>query len=102
MGTEQFQPVDRSCNCPHITENWFLQIAVETGVLGGLLFLALCLISLLGLRSSTKILPQSVFLMIIGISIAALFLHAWEDSAIAYTVWILLGMALPFNALKKE
>jgi hypothetical protein len=31
------------------------------------------------------------FLMFLGISIAALFLHAWEDVAVAYTGWVLVA-----------
>jgi hypothetical protein len=37
---------------------------------------------------------QAVFLMFLGVSIAALFLHAWEDSAVAYTVWVLCAAGL--------
>jgi len=34
----------------------------------------------------------TIFLVFLGISIAALFLHAWEDSAVAYTVWMLAAV----------
>jgi hypothetical protein len=30
----------------------------------------------------------------LGISIAALFLHAWEDAGVAYTGWIVVAVAL--------
>jgi hypothetical protein len=33
-------------------------------------------------------------LAFLGISIAAIFLHAWEDSAVAWTVWLLVAVAL--------
>jgi uncharacterized membrane protein YgaE (UPF0421/DUF939 family) len=42
----------------------------------------------------TFFIHHSSFLIFLGISIAALFLHAWEDSAVAYTVWILLAVVL--------
>ncbi len=90
VGQTQVQPAGRACNCPLLTENWYLQIAVETGVLGGLLFLALTVMVLLRLwdRSFT------FFLMFLGMSVAGLFLHAWEDAAVAYALWLLVAVTL--------
>jgi len=34
-------------------------------------------------------------LAFLGVGIGALFLHAWEDAAVAYTIWILLASTLP-------
>ncbi len=116
----QVQPIGRTCSCPLLPENWYLQIGVELGILGMVLYvlLVLCLLQkLYGLKietasakpacrtgwamvvkngtlkaeSSIFNLQSSIFLVFLGISIAALFLHAWEDSAVAYTVWILMG-----------
>jgi hypothetical protein len=38
VGGVQAQPADRACSCPFLPENWYLQIGVETGALGFLLF----------------------------------------------------------------
>jgi hypothetical protein len=88
-GDVQVQPQDRKCSCPVLPENWYLQIGVEMGVLGFVLFLTLIIFVLLRLRNS----PYA-FLPLVGICTAALFLHAWEGSAIAYTTWILAAMSL--------
>jgi O-antigen ligase len=88
-GDIQVQPHGRVCNCPLLPENWYLQMGVEMGILGFVLFLTLIIFVLLRLRSS----PYAL-LPLLGISIAALFLHAWEGSAVAYTTWILTAMSL--------
>jgi multidrug transporter EmrE-like cation transporter len=73
-----------------------LQIGVETGVFGLLLFLSLLVIigqSLLRIRETSPLaLPTA--LMLVSVCVAGLFLHAWEDSAVAYTLWILVAAAL--------
>jgi hypothetical protein len=45
-------------------------------------------------NNSTFYIQHFTFLVFLGISIAALFLHAWEDSAVSYTVWLLLAVQL--------
>jgi hypothetical protein len=32
--------------------------------------------------------------MLTGVAVAGLFLHAWEDAAVAYTMWIFVAAAL--------
>ena len=88
VGGAQVQPVDGACSCPLLPENWYLQMGVEMGVLGFILFVALTIFIL-------KKLPKNnpVFLAFLGIAIAALFLHAWEDAAVAYSIWILMAVA---------
>jgi hypothetical protein len=105
----QIQPVDRACHCPFLPENWYLQIGVEMGWLGLVLYLLLvwCVLQRLGrlrmqnaeFRIKTPS-PQfsilnSQFLIFVGVGVAALFLHAWEDSAVACTVWVLMASLLP-------
>jgi O-antigen ligase len=91
-GDEQVQPADRACNCPFLPENWYLQIGVELGWLGFVLFVALIVFSLLRLRKERhQALTEGLFLAVLGVSVAAVALHAWEDSAVAYTAWMLLA-----------
>jgi len=85
VGSDQVQPKE-TCNCPVLPENWYLQLGVEMGVLGFALFFALILLLLYRVKSKPE-----VFLPLLGISIAALFLHAWEDSAVSYSVWMLVA-----------
>ncbi len=80
----------KECRCPRLPENWYVQIGVELGVLGFALFIALTFLLLKRLHANEK----SLFLAFLGVSIAALFLHAWEDSAVAYTMWGLVGISL--------
>lgn len=93
VGDEQVQPLDRSCQCPFVTENWYLQIGVELGVLGFILYVLLIIAVFLRLKQNDA--HRMQFFMFLGVSIAALFLHAWEDAAVAYTAWVLLAMVLP-------
>ena len=90
VGKEQVQPADRACHCPFVTENWYLQMGVEMGVIGFVLYVALTIFVLLQLASAS-----AIFLPFFGISIAGLLLHSWEGSAVAYTLWLLVAVALP-------
>lgn len=100
IGSNQVQPTDHTCDCPLLPENWYLQVGVELGVPGFVLYIMLIVMVLWRLRVSGFGLrensdpatrnPQLItFLLVLAISIAALFLHAWEDAAVAYTVWVL-------------
>lgn len=89
VGAKQVQPIERVCHCPFLPENWYLQIGVELGIAGLILFLLLIIGMLKGLLSY-----PDVFLPFLGISIAAIFLHAWEDSAVAYTAWVFAATVL--------
>ncbi|MBM3227548.1 hypothetical protein FJZ27_01640 [Candidatus Peribacteria bacterium] len=92
VGGVQVQPAGQSCQCPLLPENWYLQMGVELGWIGFVLYLGFVVLILKKLAAVSC--QLSAFLMFLGISIAALFLHAWEDSAVAYTVWILLAVVL--------
>jgi len=114
VGGIKTQPVSRDCHCPFIPENWYLQIGVETGVLGLILYLALTLLVLYRAYAATrKSASQSAlhqafvwtaFLAFAGTALTALFLHAWEDAAVAYMGWVLLAVAVhsvPDTAVQK-
>ena len=104
VGGSQVQPIDHACSCPLLPENWYLQIGVELGWIGFVLYTLLIAFILRRLFLQFAIcnqdsianckLQKTCALALLGISIAALFLHAWEDSAVAYTVWILLAALL--------
>lgn len=98
-GTTQVQPVSRICRCPRLAEHWYLQIGVELGMAGFLLFVSLTILILWKLKRlsgspSPHTLHRAVFLLFLGLSLACVLLHAWEDSAVAYTAWILLAVAM--------
>ena len=92
VGAAQVQPLDKECNCPFLPENWYLQIGVELGILGFVIFFVFIILVVDKLLILKK--TEWVFLPFLGISIAALFLHAWEDAAVAYTLWLLVASVL--------
>lgn len=78
-----------------ISENYFLQIGQETGVLGMALF---ALINagvgyLLWLRRRDP-LALSLFASLIGITFINMLSHAWTDDTLAYVWWGLAGIAM--------
>lgn len=80
---------------PRIAENYFVQIAQETGWLGFALFM---LINagvgyLLWLRRSDP-LALSLFAALIGLTFINLLSHAWADDTLAYVWWGLAGVAM--------
>ncbi|MSR87066.1 hypothetical protein EXS70_02735 [Candidatus Peribacteria bacterium] len=89
VGPTQVQPTEHRCDCALLPENWYLQLGVELGLPGMLLSLALTALVLWRLRKS-----EVAFLLFLSISIAALFLHAWEDAAAAYTAWLMVAAVL--------
>jgi O-antigen ligase len=99
VGDVQVQPrpnTGASCDCPFLPENWYLQLGVETGVLGMMLFVALLFHVLQSLRAvaTTSVVAMPAAMALFGVAVAGLFLHAWEDAAVAYTVWILAAIGL--------
>ena len=93
VGNAQIQPVDRACECPFLPENWYLQIGVELGILGFVLFVTLIVLILRRVFKTSGELDQIIAFGFLGVSIAALFLHAWEDAAVSLTLWALLSSA---------
>ena len=97
VGDTQVQPRDRTCTCPLLPENWYLQLGVEMGILGFALFVLLVFLLLRRLltqplNGAKTPIAKCAALSFVGVSVAALFLHAWEDAALAYSVWIVLSM----------
>lgn len=79
---------------PIITENWYLQIALEMGIIGLLAYLVFFTISAVWLyRSSQKDQPISTGLLaaLVGILVANMFLHTWADSSLALVFFAAFG-----------
>ena len=78
-----------------ISENYFLQIAIETGWPGLLLFVFLLVLvttQLFAMRQ--KSLAMVLLMSLAGLTLVNLLSHAWTDETIAFTWWGLLGIAL--------
>jgi len=82
-----------------LTENWFLQISVETGVIGLLIFLAILFFMSKNLlakrladeRSLAKI---GLFLSLIGICVTGLFTHSFEETSAVLILMAFAGVML--------
>ncbi len=88
---------------PRIAENYYLQIAQETGWLGLILFslITITVGYLLWLRRDHP-LALSLFASLVGISFIGLLLHVWTDDTIAYVWWGLAGIAMAPDLNKAE
>ena len=74
-----------------ISESWYLQLVLEVGVIG----LALWLIFIYYLLVLLYKKNQGLFLALIAISIAAIFLHTFADNpAMSITLFILIGATI--------
>jgi hypothetical protein len=78
-----------------ISENYFLQIGQEAGILGMLLFIAICASAgwmLYGRRAEP--LALALFVSLIGLTLVNLLSHAWTDDTVSYIWWGFSGIAL--------
>lgn len=94
-------PASKNTAQPVITENSYLQIGIESGVAGLLLFGLTLILVLLALFRQFGLVDESaaLFATLIGLSATNLFLHTWADSATALVLWGLIGFSL---AAKRE
>lgn len=79
-----------------ISENYFLQIGQEIGLLGLALFVAICVVigcMLWQLRSAGP-LPLLLLASLAGLSVVNLLSHAWADDTLAYVWWGFAGLAV--------
>jgi len=81
-----------------ISENYFIQIGQETGVIGMLLFLLINIgvAVLLYIRRDDP-LALSLLASLIGLTFINLLSHAWADDTLAYVWWGLAGIAMAPN-----
>jgi hypothetical protein len=90
-----------------IPENWHLQMFMEFGWLGGLVYLV-WLFSLLKVLQQQAgdfkvnakakqikiILLRGSFLSLLGLVVAGMFLHSFEDSSTSLSLFLLMGLAV--------
>lgn len=89
-----------------IAENYYVQIAQETGWLGLVLFVSILVLIAIELyhQVAGSRLALALFAALIGVSFVNLLSHAWVDDTLAYVWWGLAGIAspLPLPVLKKR
>jgi O-antigen ligase len=82
-------------NPPRIAENYYIQVAQETGWLGLILFLAINIIVGLRLwRLKKDPLACLLFTSFIGISFVNLLSHEWADDTLSLIWWGMAGIML--------
>jgi O-antigen ligase len=77
---------------PLISEDYYIQIGEEVGILGLLLFVGINILvakQLLKAKNPTAFL---LFASFVGLSIISIFLHGWADDPTAMTWWTLAGL----------
>jgi hypothetical protein len=79
-----------------VIENYYLQLSYESGILGGLLFLAVIIATGLELarRAVRHDLAAATLAALVGISVTSLVLPAWADSSTALIFWITAGSVI--------
>jgi hypothetical protein len=78
-----------------IAENYFVQIGQETGILGLLLFVAICIqVGVALARRERDSLARVLLTSLVGISVIGLFSHVWTDDTLAYIWWGFAGVAI--------
>lgn len=80
-----------------VPESWYLQVSLELGILGILVYLLILGITLRMLYLQFKnedYLSLSLMLSLTGMMVVTFFLHSWEDSATALTFWGMVGLVL--------
>lgn len=81
-----------------LTENYYLQILYEVGVVGLVLFLViLVFVGYLLLRTfmtRDSLFALALFAACVGLLLANFLVHIWANEAVAYTFWGLAGLML--------
>lgn len=77
---------------PIISENYFVQVGQEVGILGLLLFLIICFVVAKVLYHRRDALAQLLLASFMGLTIINIFLHGWADDPTAMTWWALAGL----------
>lgn len=84
-----------------LSENYYLQIAQEVGVVGLGLFIAInVLVGIQLFKKRQDALALALLASLIGISVANLLLHVWADDTLAYIWWGLAGAVIANSRFK--
>lgn len=83
-------------HAPRIAENYFVQIAQETGWLGLGLLLAIYVVVGRELYTKSKVSPLALvmFASLVGLTLVNMLSHAWVDDTLSFVWWGLAGIAL--------
>ncbi|MCX6727377.1 MAG: O-antigen ligase family protein [Candidatus Saccharibacteria bacterium] len=77
-----------------LTENYFVQIGYEVGIIGLALFLIIWGYILFRLSKNSSLLSSSLLASAAAYAVLCLIMHLWTNEAIAATWWITAGLVL--------
>lgn len=89
-------------NSAVLSENYFLQIGQEVGIVGLALFIAICallVLQLWQLRNKTLLAP-ALIAAFLGLIFVNLVSHAWADDTLAYIWWGFAGLVVGMYGIK--
>jgi O-antigen ligase len=96
-------PASYHSNHPFIPESYYLQIGIETGVLGLILFIAVIVqLARQVFRSRRQPAAPGVIGALIGLCIVNIVLHGWADASTAFVFWILAGVVIGVGQSNRE
>ncbi len=84
----------RNPNGGQLTENYYIQIAYEVGILGASLFIAVNIWFCVKLWQRRDLYSVILCASFLGYVLTNMLLHTWSNEAVAAQWWILAGMAL--------
>lgn len=80
---------------PNIVENYYLQVAIELGIVGCLLFIALQVLVAVRLWQLKKdAIAAALFASFVGLFVVNLLLPAWGDETLSMLWWGLAGIVI--------
>lgn len=96
LGLGSAGPASYKSNATVITENFYLQLAIETGILGLAVFLLISVLLLRDLFIARHISLLAIPCMsaLLGLATVNLFLHTWSDSSTALIFWGVAGATI--------
>lgn len=85
-----------------VSENYFIQIGQEVGVIGLGIFIAINIYVAKLLWRSKDWLAMTLLAILAGLTVVNLLSHAWADDTLAYIYWGLTGIALAPSVIHKS
>jgi hypothetical protein len=86
-----------------LTENHFLQVAVELGVLSFIVFMAISISAGIDLfKRRGGVLYLGLFASYTGLLITNNLVHIWSSDAVAYTWWGIAGLVIYYHSTKSS
>jgi O-antigen ligase len=93
IGLSKIGPASQWLGHPLVSESFYLQIALETGFFGAILFIAIMILLIWEIAQTKKQINFSVISIIISLLVASLFLHTMADGVLAVYVGFVLALA---------